>query len=543
MTDLAREGTADAGGGEAFLGEFIRVIALTILPVLLFAIVVAVILTDRQQRLVLEMLESRAAAAAMELDGIFTSQIALLTTLAGSRSLDDADLSSFYVEAQRAARTQPDWFTIILSDPANGQQRLNLLRPLGAALPVFPDLDSHEQVVRTGKPMIVARPTALGPVSGRPVFGIRVPVLRDGRVIHVLSAALKPETVMRALQRLELPPGWGGVILDDKRTVVACAGCPESSIGRPALPAVREHIDEAQAGVGVLTTLSGVKSYFAIGRARASGWIVGARVPTSDMTALWLGELWIVGLAGLISIVVAFGAVARLTRRRREEHGVLEARVRERTVALELSLAQRDLLLREVYHRVKNNLQVVDSLMGFHASRLKDAEGRNALEGLRLLVHALALVHQRLMESEDLARFDIRPLLEELGASLEASTGAAERGIRVSVEADPLETSLDFAIPLGLLMTELAARALRHGYPAGWKGVVTISFRAGSSNDAALTVADDGSADGHRSAIRSDTVGSKIIRALVAQLEGEIQVMHEYGTRVTVTVPNTGVPG
>jgi hypothetical protein len=422
MASVSRE-TAGTSKSEPFLGEFLRVIALTILPVPLFAIAVAVILTDRQRSLVLETLERRTEAAATELDRVFGRQIALLTTLAGFRSLDTGDLPGFYIEAQRAAQTQSDWFTIILSDSANGQQVLNLLRPLGAPLPVFPDLDSHRQVVRTGKPMIDARPNARGPVSDRPVFGIRVPVLREGRAIYVLSAGLKPETIERVLERLELPPNWGGAIIDDKGMIVACRGSRETNVGQPVQPTVMEHIADEQMGVGLVTGLSGIESYFAIGRAPLSGWAVGARVPVADVTRLWLEELWIIGLARLISVLVALGALAWLTQRRRAGQQLLESRVRERTVALERALAERNLLLREVYHRVKNNLQIVNSLVSFQASRMTDAESRSGMDDLRHRVHAFGLVHQQLMNSTNLATFDIRPFLVELCDNLATSAG------------------------------------------------------------------------------------------------------------------------
>lgn len=154
-----------ARGTEPFLGEFARVAALTILPVLLFAAAVAAILGAQERTSVLDALERRASAAAAELDRVFDHQIIQLTTLAGSSGLDEGDMTHFYGEARRALQAQPDWYTIVLSDPTNGQQLVNALRPLGAPLPIAPDLVSHEHVVRTGKPLIIAKPHLRGAVS------------------------------------------------------------------------------------------------------------------------------------------------------------------------------------------------------------------------------------------------------------------------------------------------------------------------------------------------------------------------------------------
>ena len=93
-------------------------------------------------------------------------------------ALDTGDMARFYAEAERARSLQPDWFTIIVSDAGSGQQVINLLRPLGAALPVFRDVATHGRVAQARKPVVVATPELRGTLTGLPVFGIRVPVLR-----------------------------------------------------------------------------------------------------------------------------------------------------------------------------------------------------------------------------------------------------------------------------------------------------------------------------------------------------------------------------
>ena len=201
----------------------------------------------------------------------------------------------------------------------------------------------------------------------------------------------------------------------------------------------------------------------------------------------------------------------------------LEQRVEERTAELTAALAQRDLLLREVYHRVKNNLQTVDGLLIMQARQLADPEAKQALQGMRDRVYALGLVHQQLMGSENLQTFDIAPFLGELSTNL--VHGGAAPAVTLSVQAVPLDVGLDFAIPLGLLVTELVTNSLKHAFPDGEGGIVVTLDRA-SDGALVLVVADDGQGYtvGAPTPRAKAALGSSIIEGLVAQLKGTIMV-------------------
>jgi len=201
----------------------------------------------------------------------------------------------------------------------------------------------------------------------------------------------------------------------------------------------------------------------------------------------------------------------------------------ERTAALE----QRDLLLREVYHRVKNNLQMVDALLLMQARNLDDPDARRALTGLRGRVYALGLVHQQLMGSEDLKTFDVAPFLQELSANILQSGDHAD--VALSVETCPLDVGLDFAIPLGLIVTELITNSLKHAFPGG-AGAISLILRRDPADEVVLTVADDGRG-------LADTgggapgLGISLLRGLVAQLEGTMVVTSEGGMKTEIRAP------
>lgn len=200
----------------------------------------------------------------------------------------------------------------------------------------------------------------------------------------------------------------------------------------------------------------------------------------------------------------------------------LEQLLAERTAAL----AQRDLLLREVYHRVKNNLQVVDGLLLLQSRKLADPEAIVAIEGLRKRIHAIGLVHHQLMGSANLKTFDIGAFLRDLVAHLREG---APDAITLRVEAEPLSVDLDFAVPLGLLVTELATNALKHAFPTG-EGEVCVSLVGPVDGEVILRIADNGVGFPDQSGPRP-SLGLTIVKGLARQLRGRIETAkgHEAG--------------
>jgi two-component sensor histidine kinase len=213
----------------------------------------------------------------------------------------------------------------------------------------------------------------------------------------------------------------------------------------------------------------------------------------------------------------------------------LERAVTARTADLTDMVGQRDLLLREVHHRVKNNFQVINSLISFQAGKAETEETKSALLGLHSRIYALGLVHQRLMQSDNLATFDIRAFLRDLCNNVAALSSAAEREIMITAEADPLQTDLDFAGPLGLLVTELVSAAFEH-FGEGQHGVIHVALHGGPDSQLILDVSDDAPRAPDAPDALSSGPRARIVHALVAQLSGTFEREHENGTRVRVTM-------
>jgi PAS domain S-box-containing protein len=220
--------------------------------------------------------------------------------------------------------------------------------------------------------------------------------------------------------------------------------------------------------------------------------------------------------------IVGASKVLRDISERLETKRDLEKVVMERTAAL----TQRNLLLREVYHRVKNNLQIVDAMVMLQARKIEDPIAKQALLGLRSRIFALGLVHQQLMGSTDLQTFDVGPFLRELSSNI--LEGGSDDSVTLSVDAHPLKVGLDFAVPLGLLVAELVTNAFKHAFPMG-KGKIGVVLRPDADGKVILIVSDDGQVQ------TCDDTG--MVDSLVAQLGGTIIVSNHGGTTTDLRIP------
>jgi two-component sensor histidine kinase len=202
--------------------------------------------------------------------------------------------------------------------------------------------------------------------------------------------------------------------------------------------------------------------------------------------------------------------------------------------ALEEALAQKNALLHEVDHRVKNNLQLIGSLILLQSRRTADEASRQALKAVLERVTAVATVHRRLFQDDPL-RFDVADFVRDLVGDLAAAAGRDDLEIRL--ELDEVALPAASAAAFALVINELLGNALKHAFPAGRAGRITVGL-ANLGTTCVLTVADDGAGMGGRPA----AFGSTIVKLLSQQLHADLDIADaQPGVRTTVTIPMTPV--
>jgi len=199
---------------------------------------------------------------------------------------------------------------------------------------------------------------------------------------------------------------------------------------------------------------------------------------------------------------------------------------------LRRSLEEKEVLLREIHHRVKNNLQVISSLLSAQAREVDEDAVRERFEETQDRIRSMAAIHEHLYQSDDLARVDFDEYLEGLLDELFRShrTDKIDR----SLEADQHPLPIDQAIPAGLIVNELVTNALEHAFPDGQGGTVAVVYRA-DGGEATLIVEDDG--QGAPDLESEGTLGLRLVRGLTRQLRGTLSTNTESGVTVEVAFP------
>ena len=202
---------------------------------------------------------------------------------------------------------------------------------------------------------------------------------------------------------------------------------------------------------------------------------------------------------------------------------------------VQASLREKEVLLQEVHHRVKNNLQVISSLINMQARKLRDVSSRSALAECQNRVLAIALIHEKLYQSRDYAHVPFSDYARGLAANIFNATGVSPDNVKLCVECESLSFSLDKAIPCGLILNELITNALKHAFPNERRGIIRVQMRS-ASGMLELQVGDDGVGMNSDTA-RSDSLGMQLVQTLVEQLDGQLEVLHDAGTTFRLRFP------
>lgn len=198
------------------------------------------------------------------------------------------------------------------------------------------------------------------------------------------------------------------------------------------------------------------------------------------------------------------------------------------------SLKEQKTLLREVYHRVKNNLQVVSSLVNLQVAGARNEHEKAALRTTQDRIYALAMVHSNLYQTSELHRIKLDEFVPQLCEYLRQAQGEAAENVRMSFDIDPIHSEPERAVPLALLVTEVVSNALKHSWPDGRDGLLTVTLKHQSDDTLLMTVTDNG---GTSEATSPESLGNRLIQAFAKQLGGTVRIEHGDGFRLVLTMP------
>jgi len=195
----------------------------------------------------------------------------------------------------------------------------------------------------------------------------------------------------------------------------------------------------------------------------------------------------------------------------------------------------KQLLLKEIYHRVKNNLQIVISLLNLQSQKTKDKKVIDIFKDSQNRIKSMALIHEKLYKSKDLAGINFKEYINDLANNLFRSYGINSSRIILKIDIEDTIMNLDIATPCGLIVTELVSNSLKHAFPAERKGDILIKLTSDNKGMFILVVQDNGIGFPEDINFRkTDTLGMQLVTSLVGQIKGTIELERNNGTEFRI---------
>ncbi|NES04261.1 MAG: PAS domain S-box protein, partial [Okeania sp. SIO2F4] len=245
------------------------------------------------------------------------------------------------------------------------------------------------------------------------------------------------------------------------------------------------------------------------------------------LTAMRVGESYEVnGEKKLFKNRVIQAVIRDITERKRNEEQI------------KASLAEKEVLLKEIHHRVKNNLQVISSLLRLQSRYIQDENVMEMLKESQNRVRSMALVHEHLYQSKDLSRIDFSEYIRNLASHIFQAYEVKARGVKLNVKVVPVFLNIDTVVPCGLIINELVSNSLKYAFPEESVGDISIDFnyQQNNQNKFILQVSDNGIGFPEDLDYQnSGSLGLRLVCSLVRQLKGEIERLNQVGTVFKIT--------
>ena len=203
--------------------------------------------------------------------------------------------------------------------------------------------------------------------------------------------------------------------------------------------------------------------------------------------------------------------------------------------ALLVKSNENELLLKEIHHRVKNNLQTVSSLLSLQSESISDKGAYDAVQESKNRVASMALIHQKLYQGENLAAIEMRDYFETIGKAIIDSFGEKAENVSLKVEMNNVELDVDTAVPIGLIANELITNSMKYAFPNKRKGEILISLLQEENGLLKLKIADNGAGTDNDSIVKKDKgFGTLLIQLLTTQLGGKLEKSNSAGTSTVI---------
>jgi len=212
-----------------------------------------------------------------------------------------------------------------------------------------------------------------------------------------------------------------------------------------------------------------------------------------------------------------------------------EKKRKEAEEYLKKSLEEKDILLREVHHRVKNNMQIISSILRMQSRNIEDPKLKDVLQESQNRIHSMALIHENLYNNKSLADIKFSSYIKSLTGNIARTYTSQNANVNFDYHIDDAYLPMDIAIPCGLIINELISNSLKYAFVDKENGTISISFKHIKGDEFELTVSDDGIGISDEIDItKTKSLGMKILHKLVQQIEGELQSDFSNGTKFTI---------
>ncbi len=199
---------------------------------------------------------------------------------------------------------------------------------------------------------------------------------------------------------------------------------------------------------------------------------------------------------------------------------------------------ENELLLKEIHHRVKNNLQTISSLLSLQSESISDKNAYNAVQESKNRVASMAQIHQKLYQGENLAAVEMRDYFETIGKAIIDSFGQKAENISLKIDMSKIELDVDSAVPIGLITNELITNSIKHAFPNKQKGNILITLAQEENGLLRLIIADNGQLTNNKSVTNQNKgFGTLLIQLLTTQLGGTLETSNEIGTSTMIQFP------